>query len=183
MSASQSIEIDTTITIGVLKRRQKILAREDFTMSTISFLIRDHSDEYSGFSLGIPDVDETSWVATVASIVAIRTAVEALTLGNVAKQTLTAFSTVIDDTRPADAAAQRELGLRLFYQDDGNGKKFHITIPCPDVSLIAEPGSNEVDLSGVSVVNTLVTAIEALARSPYGNTITFYKGLIVGRNN
>ena len=152
-------------------------------MSLVTFSIRDHSDEYSPVALHIPDVDETSWLATDASILAIQTALGALTMGNIATRNLNAYKVMVDDTRPSDAAAQRELGLRLFYQDDVNGKKFHVTIPCPDVDLIAEPGSNEVDLSGVSVVNTFVTAIEALMVSPYGNSVTFNKGLIVGRKN
>jgi hypothetical protein len=152
-------------------------------MSSVTFSIVDHSGEYGHVTLGIPDVDETTWAATDTAVAGIQAAITALTMGNIASRTLTAYRTPVNDVLPTDAAAQRELGLRLWYKDDVNFKKFYITVPAPDVDLVAEQGSNEVDLSGPAVVSALVTALEALMVSPYGNSVTFYRGMIVGRNN
>lgn len=152
-------------------------------MSLVSFSVRDHSDEYSSVGFNITDVDETSWVATNTAIAAIQTALAALTTGNIASKTLVAYNTKVDDTRPANPYAQRETGLRLFYQDDVTFKKSHITVPAPDLLVVASGGTDEVDLSGVAVVNAVVTALEAIMKSPEGNAVTFYRGLIVGRRS
>lgn len=155
--------------------------------SKLGYSIRDHSEEYSRFELNIPDLDETNIVANELLITAVRTAIAALTMGEIAEETVLLRKSVVSTATPSDAAAQRELGLRLFYRDldspAGAGKKFHVTIGCPDVDNIAQQGTNEVDITGVAVVSAIVTALEALIVSPYGGSVQFYKGLIVGRNN
>ena len=151
--------------------------------SQVNFTIRDHSDEYSSIGFNIEDVDETSWVATNTTIGVIQAALAALTTGSIARRQLVASNVPVDDTRPANPYAQRETGLRLFYQDDVTSKKYHITVPAPDLTLVASGGTDEVDLSGVAVVNALVTALEPFMLSPDGNAITFYRGVIVGRRS
>jgi len=151
--------------------------------SQVNFSVRDFSDEYSNVQFNIPDVDEVNWVQTNTDILAIRTALAALTIGNIAREQLVGWSQAVNDTRPSDPYAQRETGLRLFYQDDVSQKKYHITIPAPDLSLVAQGGSDDVDLTGITVVNTLVTALEGFMKSPEGNDVTFYRGTIVGRRS
>ena len=145
------------------------------------YTIRDHSDERSTVKFSIADLDETSWVATTAALAVLRTAMEALTLGSVAARTLVASRDVLNDVRPASPYAQVELGLRLHYQDNVTGKKYFLTIPAPDLSIVAQTGSDQIDLEEVTVA-ALVTAIEAVAVSPDGNPITIERGVIVGRN-
>lgn len=152
-------------------------------MSLVSFTVRDYSDEYSSVGFNIDDVDETSWVATNTAIAGIQAALAALTTGTIASKSLVAFNTKVNDVRPINPYAQRETGLRLFYQDDVTFKKSHITIPAPDLVLVASGGDDKVDLSGVAVVNAIVTALEAIMKSPEGHSVTFYRGLIVGRRN
>jgi hypothetical protein len=151
-------------------------------MSKVTWNIRDFSDEYSGFTLNIPDVDETSWVATNTSVLALQTAVDAICIGNIATRNLQAYSENVDDTRPTSPYAQRETGLRFFYSDNVNGNKYHATLPCPDLSIVAEAGTDQVDLEEV-LVAAVVTAFEALAVSPDGNAITINKAVIVGRRS
>lgn len=150
--------------------------------SLVNFKIIDHSGEYSNVGMNIPTIDEVSWVATETAIAGLQAALLALTAGNIAWRSLTAYNVPVNDNYPANEFAQRETGLRLFYKDTVNGKKFHITIPAPDLALVAEEGSDHVDMT-VSVVDAIVTAMEALMVSPYGNSVTFYKGTIVGRRN
>lgn len=151
--------------------------------SQYNITIRDRSDEYSGFSIPVTDIDETNWVTELAQHAAIRAAVAGLTIGNIAREQLVAYNNAVDDTRPTNPYAQRELGLRLFYQDTTTQKKGYITIPCPDLSVVETPGSDEVDLAGVTAVNTLVGLLETSMKSPAGNPVEFYRGVIVGRRN
>ena len=148
----------------------------------VGFKIIDHSGEYSTVRLNVPDVTEINYVAVEGFAVALQTAVAALTAGNIASRSLTAYSIPINDTYPTNEFAQRETGLRLFYKDNVNAKKFHVTIPAPDLALIAVEGTDLVDMS-LSVVAAVTDAMEAFMLSPYGNPITFYKGVIVGRKN
>lgn len=150
--------------------------------SSVSFTVRDHSDELSTVTFPIGAVDETSWVATDALIATLQAAVAAATTGNIAFRTLTAYRQVIDDNRPLNPYAQREIGLRLFYSDDVTGKKYHLTIPAPDLIVMSQGGTDLIDLTG-SLADPIVAAMQALMVSPDGNSVTVYKGLIVGRRN
>lgn len=155
--------------------------------SKLSYLVRDHSEEYSPVEFTVPDLDETNLVANETLFAAVRASIDALTIGEIAQETVVLRRDTVSTAIPSDAAAQRELGLRLFYRDldsaFGAGKKFHVTVPCPDVDNIAQAGTNEVDITGIALVSAVVTALEALIVSPYGGTVEFYRGVIVGRNN
>ena len=151
-------------------------------MSVVNFKIIDFSGEYSSVALNIPDVTEVNWLATNTGILAIQTAIAGLTAGNIAQRSLTAYAVPVNDTFPSEQYAQRETGLRLFYKDITNGKKFHITIPAPDLALIAEAGSDMVDMTN-SIVDALTALLTTWMRSPYGNGVEFYRGVIVGRRN
>ena len=150
--------------------------------SKVSFTIRDHSDELSSVAFPIAAVDETTWVLTNTRIAALQAAVAAATTGNIAFRTLTAFREVVDDNRPLNPYAQREIGLRLFYSDDVTGKKYHLTIPAPDLIVMSQGGTDLIDLTG-SLADPIVAAMQTLMVSEDGNTVTVYKGLIVGRRN
>lgn len=150
-------------------------------MSEIIFKVRDYSDERSTVKFNITDVDETSWVATDTAIATLRAAMEALTIGTVESRTLIAYRENLNSDRPTDPNAQVESGLRLHYVDDDNGKKYFLTIPCPDKTILAQPGTDLIDLTG-TLAAALVAAIEAVAVSPDGNSITVERGVLVGRN-
>lgn len=132
--------------------------------------------------LNITDIDETTWVATNAAIATLQAALNALSLGSLASRTLTAFRESVDDTRPASSFAQREVGLRFHYIDDVTGDKYHFTLPCPDLDIVAEAGTDQVDLEEITLA-AAVAAIEAVAKSPDGNAITITRGVIVGRRS
>lgn len=150
--------------------------------SSVTFQIRDHSDEYSGVTFPIPPVDETNWAAVDAQIATLQAAVAAATTGNIARRSLNAYNVHVDDTRPANPYAQREIGLRLFYLDTVNGKKYHLTIPAPDLIVMGQGGTDEIDLTG-SLADPIVAAMQALMESPDGNPVQVYRGLVVGRRN
>lgn len=155
-------------------------------MARLNITMRDYSDEKSTVSLFVnePAADGSDLAATFAACDAIVAAVEALSIGNIVKHSLTIRETETGDGRPASAYAQRESGLRLFWEEDqAPFDKGYVTIPMPDLALVATAGTDEVDLAGVTVVNVLVAALEALMESDNGNSINFYRGVIVGRRN
>lgn len=87
-----------------------------------------------------------------------------------------------DDTRPASLLAQRESGLRFFYQDDVNGDKGTLTVAAPDLASLKTPGTDEADLAAAPIAN-LITWLEANALSKGGNAIAINRAVFVGRNN
>ena len=152
-------------------------------MAVVTYTIRDRSDEYSSVAINFESEDTDTIADLETTALAMRALIAPLVTGNIAKQTITASQVVVEDVRPANPYAQRELGLRLFYQDEVNSKKYHITLPCPDLLVVASGGTDEVDLSGIAVVNAFVQALEQFMRSPEGNEVQVYKGVIVGRRN
>ncbi len=151
-------------------------------MSAVTFTIRDRSDEYSAVKFPIPAVDDANWGVTDTRIAALQVAVAAATTGNIATRSLQAYREHVDDTNPANPYAQRELGLRLYYLDTVNGKKYHLTIPSPDLLVMGQGGTDLIDLTG-SLADPIVAAMEALMESPDGNPVQVYRGRIVGRRN
>ncbi len=95
------------------------------------------------------------------------------------------FSSVADsgaETLPAIATAQREVAIRVFYQDDVTGKKYHLSIPGPQVEDYPAAGSDEIDIT-LGDLAVFVTAFELSAESEAGNPITVYAARLVGRRN
>jgi hypothetical protein len=83
---------------------------------------------------------------------------------------------------PAIATAQREVGIRVFYQDDTTGKKYHLTIPGPQVEDYPDAGSDDIDLASTDMA-AFVTLFESNALSEAGNAVTVYGARLVGRRN
>lgn len=153
-------------------------------MSSISqFTVRDFSDEKSTFRLNVPDVTAANFDATISAITGLNTAVAAVTLGNITAVNLTAETGLAGaDIRPSNPFAQRELGARFYYQDNVTGEKFHFTIPCADLSIVGQGGTDAIDLT-LSLVAPIKTFFEALVVSQNGNPVTITSARVVGRNS
>jgi len=153
-------------------------------MSKASIRWKDYSDEYSStaFEVATPSGGAYDIDALEASIDAVVDAMEAVTFCSRGKEQYSVVSALGTETRPADEEAQRELGLRIFYQDDVTLKKYHVTVPGPRLSLMASAGFDVVDWSGAEMV-TLESAFEANVLSPVGNAVSIITGTIVGRRN
>lgn len=155
-------------------------------MAYYTYTIKDHSDELSvvRFPVDEPDPDGSNWGTWLARMDTIRLAIAALSIGTIYKQQATVAEQILDPTRPSDADAQRESGLRLFWQETSFPfSKGHVTIACPDKPLIATPGTDQVDTVGITVVNALVALIEANWLSQNGNNVEVQSAYLVGRKN
>lgn len=146
-------------------------------VSNLNYTIADYSHETS--VAGFYTADDIS----AGGKSALQTAVTDITRGIVQAQT---FSTRgnISGAYPTDPEAHRELKLLVGFDDNVTGKKYVMTIPCPDIStLTMQEGTDFVVLADLGVMAALVTAMEANAKSEVGNAITVNYGKIVGRNN
>lgn len=151
--------------------------------SKVRFSIRDYSDEYGSTSFSIDEVTAANFDAQVAAIQGLNTAMAALTLGNITGVQFSVDPGVAGaDERPSSPFAQRELRALFGYQDNVTGQRGTFSIPCADMAIVGQGGTDEIDLT-LSLVAPLVTAFEALARSTAGNPITINYGRVVGRSS
>lgn len=157
-------------------------------MGWLSFSLRDWSDEYTNVRIEIAEPAGGDLVSTVtAKQTALQSAIEGVTLGTVARKYAAIAYSKTGDVRPASDLAQRENGLRIFFQGDTSGNKGNITIGTVDIaSLTVAGGGDEVTLADGGVMAALVTALEANMVMPYGAStedITVTSAFLVGRNS
>lgn len=153
-------------------------------MSKASIRWRDYSGEYSStaFNVATPSGATYDWDALAASIDAVGDAMEAVTFCTRGKEQVSVATAIGSDAYPVDEEAQRELALRIFYQDDVTGKKYHVSLPGPQLPLMVSLGFDVVSWSGAEMV-ALESAFEANVLSPDGNAVSIVTGTIVGRRN
>ena len=157
----------------------------------------DYSKEESSVGVGVGAVTAVSLPGLLTQIASYITAIDAITLGTVRDDTLTAYSTNRSSVPPTDPNAQRERKWMVVYTDNqqffdpptnaipnaGFGKKFRIEVPTANFDLVDvfPTNSDEADL-GQAQIAAFVTALEAMARSPYGGTIEVLSITGVGRS-
>lgn len=152
-------------------------------MGYLAVTIRDHSNELSTFQVRVDDqAGADVWTVVTGLGSALEALVEDLIIGTLASIVYRQDAIADDPSTPANGFAQRENGLRLFYHDDDNGKKYNLTIATPDSGTLAVPGTDEVPLAQTDVA-ALVTWLESNMLSPEGNAIVIDKAVLVGRNN
>lgn len=160
-----------------------------------SFTMLDASREKGTFSFYTGNVTAVSLPGLLTEFGALRTAIEGVTLGVVAKESLKVFDTTLSNTPPADEMARVETAWYVQYQDNlpffddpvnaipnaGYGKLFGFTIPTADIEGRMQAGTDFADLTDPGI-EALVTALETTLRSPYGGTIKVVSIEAVGRN-
>lgn len=153
-------------------------------MTLVSASYLDYSGERSSvaFNVATPSgatFDWDAWDLIIDGITDVIDAVSIMRRGPVHAHTLIDTGSL---ELPADEEAQRELGLRIFYYDVTTLKKYHLTIPGPELALMVISGTDVVDLTGTEMA-ALVTEFESNVKSPDGNVIEITRGAIVGRRN
>lgn len=152
------------------------------SLATIQYL--DYSGEKSNVSFNVPTPSGASydWASLAAQVDAVGDAIDAVCLCTRGPDSLNVKIQDGSVAFPSDENAQREAGLRIFYHDTVNNKKYHVTIPGPDKSLMAVQGTDVVDWAGTEMA-ALETAFEANVLSPDGNAVQIDLGRLVGRRN
>lgn len=159
------------------------------------FTLIDHSNEETRTSFYTGNITAASLPGTLTQFGALRTAIEGITLGVVAKESLKVFDTTLANVPPSDENAQRERKWVVSYEDSlaffddpvnaipnaGYRKKFTLEIGTADLVGRLLPNSDQADMTDPQIV-AFVTAFEAIARSPYGGTVNVLGLTAVGRN-
>lgn len=149
----------------------------------LKFAIRDNSGELGRSNIHTGNVTAASLPGLLTQIGALRTAIDGLSIGVMAKESLSVFETDLSAARPNDPLAQRGVKWTVGYHDNtpffddpvnaipniGYQKAFTFTIAAADLSLL-DDGEEELDLAGTEAA-AFVTAFQATARSPYGGAV------------
>jgi len=84
---------------------------------------------------------------------------------------------------PASENAQREIALWVQYVDTTTSKYYSMSIPGPDLTLLAQANTDEVDSVANVTAAALVLVLEAELRSELGNAIQVTRMRIIGRRS
>jgi hypothetical protein len=164
----------------------------------VSFGLRDSRNKLSSFELEVGAVTAVSLPGLLTQIGTLRTAVDAVTLDTLASEHMSVFDTKLSNAIPTNSEAQNGKVWVVQYEDnqqffdppvnaipnEGYQKIFTRTLPGADYSLLdTNPGVelDELDITAGPGL-TLVNAIEAMARSPYGGTVNVLRIYADGRN-
>lgn len=149
----------------------------------LKFALRDNSAEIGRTTVHTGNVTAVSLPGILTQVGALRTAIEGITIGVVASESLSVFETALSAASAASPLAQRGVKWTVGYADTteyfdpgvdaipnaGFNKIFTFTIPTADLTLL-DSGQEELDLTDTPVA-AFVTAFEAVARSPYGGAV------------
>lgn len=146
--------------------------------------VRDYGNEMSRSSFNVIPVTAGNFTAQAGLLTALVAAYDPISLGTMAgsgMQIITAGSLVA----PSDDEAQIETVWKIIYSDTqafldpgtdlipnpGFGKRFQLDWPTALFDGMLLPNTDEADLIGDEMA-AFVTAFQAIARSPYGGTVT-----------
>jgi hypothetical protein len=143
----------------------------------------DHSDERSSTNFRVQEAAGDDFTTAIATAQTVADALAVVSLCN--RVNLTMSKMLESDTPiiPSAVYAQRESAIKVFYVDDVNGRKFTLTIPGPDLELLAiAPGTDNIDITTALAPGTVLkAALDSTLCSEDGNTITVYRMKYVGR--
>lgn len=150
----------------------------------VQFTMLDYSNEKSALTIYAGDITAVSLPGFLTDFGALRTAIEAITLGVVQQETWIGDRTVLSNTPPTDPLAQRENKWLVRYVGDTTGKQFGVEIATAELAgghLL--PMSDFADLTETDMA-AFVTAFETIARTPDSDleTVTVQSIQFIGRN-
>ena len=148
-----------------------------------SLTLRDWEGSLGDTQVNTGAVTAISLPALLTQIGALRSAIEAITIGVAAQESQTVFDTILSQDMPTSEFAQRGNKWLVSYHDntqffdpplnaipnEGFLRKYRVMIPTADNSLL-EDGEKRLDLT-TGVGATFKAAFEAIARSPAGGVV------------
>lgn len=156
-------------------------------MSKVTFGYIGNSGEPSATKVHIPDLTAANFDNSVDEgaggvIGDLKAALDAITLMNNVQRSIQVVTGVDPGSLPSEPYAQREIKLYVSYIDTVTAKKYSFTVPGPDLSLIAQTGTDIVDHTSNVLAIALTTQFEANCVSPDGNAVAIHQMRLVGRN-
>ena len=141
----------------------------------------DHSGEQSRTQFYIVDGAGDDFTTAIAAAATVATALEAVSLMTALNRSFSVEVSTNVPNLPASPYAQRELALKVFYSDDVTAEKYTLTIPGPDLTLVSQANTDEVDIVSNVAAAALKAVLDTNLSSPNGNAITVTRMRIVGR--
>lgn len=148
-----------------------------------SFTFLDASAEKGSVSFNYGEITAISIPGFLTEYGAFRSAVEAVSIGNLVADQWAGDKTKYTNTVPTDRSAQRERKWLVIYEDVTTLSLYRMEIPCADYDLtdVFEGETENVDLAQTEIA-AMVAAFETLCRSPEGNAVNVTAIRGVGRN-
>lgn len=152
------------------------------TIITQGFI--DYSGEKSSTTWHVapPDVGD-DFTDAISAANNVQGAIGVVTLCNFTKLNMIHNIETDVPSLPANASAQREMALWIQYVDDTDGTYQSMSIPAPDLPLLAQANTDEVDIVANITAAALVLVLEANVKSENDNPITVTRMRIIGRSN
>lgn len=140
----------------------------------------DYDGEHSNVRVHCVPLTAANFDAQATLRAALNVAVANITLG-VLHKNMYGGEDLVSNNKATDVAAQRELKWLVSYIDDTTMTKYSIEIPTADVAQLDPNDRAHAEIGDAGVVDAFVTAFEAFARSPVGNSVTVEEITLVGR--
>lgn len=164
------------------------------------FSIMDYDKEIATFGFNTGAITAVSLPGTLTQFGALRTALQPMIEGVIAGEGLYVNRSKLSNVRPTNPSAQRERKWMVMFEDTteffdpptnaipnaGFRKVFSSEIGTAKVTNSDDSdrlidGTDRLDLTQTDAA-ALVTALEALVKSPYGGAINVIDIFLVGRN-
>lgn len=141
----------------------------------------DHSKEKSTAKGYMGPITALTIAAFLTQFGALKTAIGALSMGELQSDSWTGDRTLYSNLPPIDVNAQRERKWRVDYEDAVNFSKHQFEIP---VALVDGQLISNTDLANIETTEwvAFITAFEAMCKSPDGNAVNVLGAQLVGRN-
>lgn len=133
--------------------------------------LREYGTEgkVSNVSIQVVDIDSANLDAQLTAFGVMRSAIEAVTLGNIVEYALVAEAVDTGAGIPTDKNAQRENKWLVTMRGQTSGKVYQRSIPTADLSLLS---TNGVDMETGTPRTNLVLAFQIQFKGDGGEAVT-----------
>jgi hypothetical protein len=151
----------------------------------VNFGLLDYSNEPSRTRLYFEELDDENYAGLFGTLGAVPVAQEALEILTGCTRTGTTATILVDagsSLPPENVNAQREIAIRVSYQDTVTAKRYRFDVPGPIDELYPPQGTDIVPLSNL-IAAAFIAVFEEVCRSVDGNAVVVTSIRLVGRNN
>jgi hypothetical protein len=143
----------------------------------------DRSGEHSRTQFYVGGGAGDDYTTALADADDVHDAIAVVTLCNFTDQSLSIPVQTDTPTIPSSEFAQREVALWIQYVDTVNGDYGTMSIPGPDLTLVGQANTDEVDIASNVTAAALVVVLEANCVSRDNHAIEVTRMRIIGRRN
>lgn len=143
----------------------------------------DRSREFSASQYEVVDPVLNDFSAGQTAANNIKGGIAVLTLCNFTNQNAVILLDGDVPTLPTSPFAQREVALWIQYVDTVTGEYSTLQVPGPNLTLLAQANTDEVDIVANVTMAAFVVIFNANARSADNNAVAITRARIIGRRS